>query len=50
MELEKIIRVKEIFIELNKNSLNFKRDIDIAKKDLTLLKRITKQTKGLKWK
>ena len=45
MDIKQIIRVKELFIEMNKNSLNFEEDVKRVKKELKTLNKINKQIK-----
>jgi len=45
MDIKQIIRVKELFIEMNKDSLNFKEDVKRVKKELKTLNKINKQIK-----
>ncbi len=34
MDIKQAIKIKEFFIEMNKNSLNFKQDVKRVKKEL----------------
>jgi len=45
MDIKQIIRVKELFISMNKDSLNFKEDVKRVKKELKTLNKINKQIK-----
>jgi len=42
MDIKQAIKIKEFFIEMNKNSLNFKQDVKRVKKELKILKELKK--------
>ena len=48
MDIKQIKRVKELFIEMNKDSSNFKEDVKRVKKELKTLNKQNKHKEGLK--